>query len=117
MPDHAVAPAKRNGAIVFIKARRGRKDNAADFGCFHPRTLPRQRRHLRKLSRWSACVFRGFVDGLTALASDDVRGVPSRPVMLRSRQLVRTMAFLCLPQKLRQRRDVEAESLGRATAA
>src|SRR5262245_47148353 len=42
-----------------------------------------------------------------ALARDDVRGVPIRPVMLRGGRFVLAMALLGLSQESSQRRDVE----------
>src|SRR2546430_5964931 len=55
--------------------------------------------------------FRCFFRCLPVLARYDVGGVPTRPVVLRSRRFVLAMMLLCLAQKLCQRRDVQgAES-------
>src|SRR5258707_388450 len=45
-----------------------------------------------------------------ALARDDIRRIPTRPVVLRSGRFVLAVALFCLSQKLRQSRDVHAES-------
>ena len=55
-------------------------------------------------------IFGCLVGSPAALARDDVGGVPPRPVVLRSGRLVRAVVLLCLSQKLRQRRDVQAAS-------
>ena len=63
-----------------------------------------------RMSRASRLPFilRCLLGSPAALACDNVRGVPLRPVVLRSGGFVRAMVLLCLPQKVGQSRHVQA---------
>src|SRR5262249_2632628 len=54
-------------------------------------------------------IFGCLLGSTPVLARDDIRGVPTRPVVIRSARFVLAMALLCLSQKLGQSRDVYAE--------
>ena len=53
---------------------------------------------------------RCIIGGLSALASNDVGGIPAGPVVFRRCRLVEAVPRLCFLKQLCHSRDIEAES-------
>src|SRR5688572_16218130 len=71
----------------------------------------------RDLRLCSECIFdvearslRCIIGGPSALASNDVGGIPAGPVVLRRRRLVHAVPLLCFLKQLCHCCDIEAES-------
>ena len=69
--------------------------------------------HRRALSMWTAASLAASSEVLPRSARDNIGGVPIGPVVFRCGRFVVAVVFLRLAQKLRQSRDVIAESSSR----